>query len=282
MSAGNSAATPVSDGKHVAAVFGNGVVVVYTTEGERLWGKFIEAAQDMFGHSSSPLLLDGKVIVHIKDLVALDVATGKEAWRVTLRAGHASPVAAQLGKETVIVSPAGAIVRASDGKVLAKGEFRTSQSSPVVSGDTIYVFGQTLEAHRVSRSESGEVSLARLWNRPGAQEKHHIPSPVVHDGLVYGVTTGGYLEVLDGKSGEQVYRQRLGGGQVYSSVTLAGGLLYAIDTAGRAVVFKPGRTYQRVAVNTLEDTGSCPVFAGDQLYLRGRQNLYCVSARGTP
>jgi hypothetical protein len=94
------------------------------------------------------------------------------------------------------------------------------------------------------------------------------------------VSTAGILEVLDAKTGEEVYRQRLGtNGQLYSSITLAGGLLYAVDTRGKAVVFKPGRKYQRVAVNDLEETGSCLVFVGDQLYLRGLKNLYCLSSK---
>jgi outer membrane protein assembly factor BamB len=280
-SATNTAATPVSDGKHVAAVFGNGVVAVYTPEGKREWGRFIESPRVGFGHAASPLLLDGMLIVHIKDLVALDVTTGKEVWRVELPAAHASPVATHLGKDDVVISPAGAVVRARDGKVLARGKFRASQSSPVVQGDTVYLFGRTLEAHKLAQDDKGEVSVTQLWSRDGAREMHHLPSPLVHDGLLYGVTTGGYLEVLDAKTGERTYRERLGLGQVYSSVTLAGGLLYTLDTRGRAVVFKPGRRFEKVAVNELEGTGSCPVFDGDQLYLRGQRNLYCVSAKGT-
>jgi outer membrane protein assembly factor BamB len=280
MSAGNSAGTPVSDGKYVATVFGNGVAAVYTLEGKRLWGKLIESPRITFGPSASPLLLQGKLIVHFKDLVGLDVATGKEAWRVPLTATHASPVATRLGKDDVVVSPTGAIVRARDGKVLARGKFRTSQSSPVLDGDAIYLFGSTFEAHKLSRGEGGEVKVTSLWSRDGYGDRQHLPSPVVHDGLIYGVTTGGFVEVLDAKTGERVYRQRLNLSQVYSSVTLAGGLLYAFDVRGKAVVFKTGRRFERVAVNQLEGTGSCPVIAGDHLYVRGKQNLYCLSAKG--
>jgi outer membrane protein assembly factor BamB len=276
--AGNTAATPVSDGKHVAAVFGNGIVAVYTPEGKRLWGRFVESPRIGFGHSASPLLLQGKLIVHFKDLVALDVATGKEVWRVALPAAHASPVATRLGEEDVVISPAGSVVRARDGKVLARGEFRASQSSPVLHGDTIYLFERRLEAHKLSGGAGGEVSVTPLWSRPGPREMHHLPSPVVHEGLLYGVSTGGFLEVTDTRTGKEVYRQRLGVSQVYGSLALAGGLLYVADTRGRAVVVKPGRRFERVAVNELEGTGSCPVFAGDHLYVRGRQHLYCLSA----
>ncbi len=131
--AGNTAATPVSNGKYVAAVFGNGVVAVYEPTGKRVWAKFVEAPRIDKGLSASPLLSGEKLIVHIKDLLALDLATGKEVWRAALTATHASPVLARLGKEDVVVSPAGAVVRASDGKVLGKGPFRSSDNSPVVA-----------------------------------------------------------------------------------------------------------------------------------------------------
>jgi hypothetical protein len=106
-----------------------------------------------------------------------------------------------------------------------------------------------------------------------------LPSPLVHDGLLYGVTMSGVLEVVDVKTGKQVYRQRLGLGQIYSSVSLAGDRLFVVDLRGKTAVFKPGRTFERVALNDLEGTGACPVFAGEHLYLRGRQNLYCVGGK---
>jgi outer membrane protein assembly factor BamB len=109
--------------------------------------------------------------------------------------------------------------------------------------------------------------------------ERRYPSPLVHDGLLYTANTSGILEVFDVKTGTSVYRQRLPVRQLYASLALAGGLIYAFDLDGTAVVFKPGRTFERVAVNKLEGTGSCPVFADDQLYVRGRRNLYCVSAR---
>jgi hypothetical protein len=92
------------------------------------------------------------------------------------------------------------------------------------------------------------------------------------------VTTSGILNVIEVNTGKRVYRQRLPVSQVYSSVALAGGLVYVLDLRGRAVVFKPGRRFERVAVNHLEGTGSCPVFAGQHLYVRGRRNLYCLSS----
>ena len=111
-----------------------------------------------------------------------------------------------------------------------------------------------------------------------AGSPENCPSPVMHDGLLYSATNSGFLTVSEAKSGKQVYRQRLPLGTTYSSVTLGGGLMYILDLQGKAIVFKPGRTFERVATNNLEGTGSCPSFAGGHLYVRGTRNLYCVSA----
>ncbi len=276
--AGNSAATPVSDGKHVAAVFGNGVVAVYTPEGKRLWARFVEPSGIEKGNSASPLLFGDKLIVHLRDLVALDVTSGKEVWRVAVPSTHASLVAAQLGKEGIIVCPAGALVRARDGKVLVQGKFHASEGSPVVSGDILCVPDRNgLTAHKMTLSEDGQVTLTSLWTAGGGGKRY--PSPLAHDGLLYNVNNGGILEVLDLKTGERVYRERLPLGEVYGSVALAGKLIYVFDTRGKAVVFKPGQTFERVAVNQGEGTGSCPVFAGNQIYVRSQQALSCVSAK---
>jgi outer membrane protein assembly factor BamB len=276
---GNAAATPAYDGKYVAAVFGNGIVAVYSTEGKRQWIKFIETPTIGFGHSASPVLVAGKLIVHLNDLVALDPATGKELWRLPLSARHASPIATRLGKEDVLITPAGPIVRVRDGKVLSKGKFSLSESSPLLQGGVVYASNSgQIRAFKLSQSDEGDVVLAELWKASAARDRR-TPSSVLHDGLLYAVNTNGMLEVIDTKGGEQVYKQRLPINHVYSSITLAGGYLFVLDMRGKAVVFKPGRRYEQVALNQLEGTGASPVFIGDHLYVRGQQHLYCLGAK---
>ncbi len=278
---GNAAATPACDGKHVAAVFGTGIVGVYTTEGKRLWLRFLETPHIGFGHSASPVIVGNHLIVHLDDLIALELTTGKELWRMTLPPAHASSLPIRLGKEDVLVTPAGAIVRVRDGKVVARGKYRLSESSPVLVGDILYASASgSIQAFRLS-GDDDTVTLEPLWKADAARDRR-TPSSLSHDGLLYAVTTGGMLEVLDEKTGELVYKQRLPMNQVYSSVTLAGSYLYVLDTRGKAVVFKPGRRYERVALNTLEGTGGSPVFVGDRMYVRGQKHLYCLSAKEKP
>jgi hypothetical protein len=116
---------------------------------------------------------------------------------------------------------------------------------------------------RTTRPSPG-TSLSRSF-----RGNHRECAAVIHSAI---------LEVIDLKNGERIYRERLPLSEVYGSAALAGKLIYVFDTRGKAVVFKPGQTFERVAINQCEGTGCCPVFAGNQLYVRSQQALCCVSA----
>ena len=87
--------TPVTDGTHVVALFGIiGRLVAWDMNGKELWtvdigvldsGWFFDPTYQ-WGHSSSPIIHDGKVIVQAdiqKDsfIAAYDVRTGKQLWK---------------------------------------------------------------------------------------------------------------------------------------------------------------------------------------------------------
>jgi outer membrane protein assembly factor BamB len=272
----NSAATPISDGNYVYAVFGNGIVCCCTVKGERRWIKFLETPGIVFGHSSSPALIDGKLIVHLNDLFGIEAATGEVAWRVPLTARHASPMALRVGETPVVVSPAGAVVRVADGQVLLKnGALGASECTPVLHEGVLYAVPGGARALRLVPAGEDAVKLEKLWECRTAGDRR-TPSPVLLEGLLYAVTTGGMLEVIDAASGEEVYRRRLGISNLYSSITEAGGKLYISDTRGTTIVIAPGREYREVARNKLEGFGSSPVFSGRRMFVRTRQHLYCI------
>jgi outer membrane protein assembly factor BamB len=273
---GNSAATPVSDGKNVYALFGNGIVCAYSAAGEKRWVKFLEASPITFGHSSSPVLVDGKLLIHLKDLVALNPNNGEEIWRVALPPTYATAVPMRIGTTTVIVSPSGAVVRVSDGKVLLRnGSLHTSECTALVHDETLYVCGDRARALRLTAAGDDAVKVERLWETRISGGRR-TPSAVLHDGLLYAVTTDGKLDVLDARSGEAVYQQRLNVGEVYASATAAGKYLFFGGTKGAAVAVKAGKEYDEAASNKVDGFGSSPVFSGRRLYLRTRQYLYCI------
>src|SRR5437764_1255579 len=76
-----AAATPVTDGKTIYAIFANGIVRAVDLDGKPRWTKCIAAPLSTgYGRAASPLLVDGKLIVHMTSLYALDAETGKQRW----------------------------------------------------------------------------------------------------------------------------------------------------------------------------------------------------------
>jgi outer membrane protein assembly factor BamB len=272
----NSAATPVSDGSRVYAVFGHGVACAFTLAGEPVWAKYLEFPTIGFGGTSSPVLSDGKLVVHLNDLMALDCSTGEIVWRTKLAARHASPLAAEVDGRAVIVSPGGAVVSSADGKILLNdGQLTTSECSSIVHDGVLYRVNDGRAAALRLKADGEKVVLERLWEEKVAAGRR-TPSPVRHDGLLYTANTDGILDVLDAATGEQVYRQRLNMGSLYSSVALGGGSLYFSGTKGTTVVIAPGREFEERARNELEPLGSNLVFADRRIYVRTKVNLWCI------
>jgi outer membrane protein assembly factor BamB len=274
---GNTAATPICDGKHVFAVFGTGIVAAYDMQGERKWIRFVEGATIGFGHASSPVLVDDKLIVHFNDMAALDTETGKTVWRKELPARHATPIVVRVGTTSAIVSPSGHVVRASDGKLLAADPaLQVSEGSQIAQQGVVYAQAGKTSAFRLPTG--GDLTDLELLWQTNASGGRRTPSPVIHNGLLYGVTTNGILEVLDVESGDIEYRRRLDiGSNIYSSVTAAGDYIYITSTKGTTLVLHAGRKYMVAGQNQLEPMGSNPVFVGKRMYLRGHKHLYCIA-----
>jgi outer membrane protein assembly factor BamB len=274
---GRSSATPVTDGSHVYALFGTGVAVCYDVEGNMVWQKLIEAPNhpEAWGHSASPVLADGKLFVHIVNLVALDAATGEEAWRTAAPVKWGSSVATSVGGETVLITPAGYIIRASDGKILQSGLASLTFCAPVVHDGTAYFIQNGGKAIDLPATADGDY--AAKWT-VAIRDDRYYASPVVHEGLIYTMNRNNHFSVIDAATGEVVYETALplGAGDAYPSITMAGGHLYASNSNGKTVVFKPGREFEEVATCDLERFQCSPVFAGKRMYVRGWEHMYCI------
>ncbi len=110
-----AASTPACDGERVFCFFGSYGLVCYDLAGKPLWSKKLGPFRDEFGSASSPMLVDGKVILsedHDLDsfLLAVRSDNGETAWQ-TAREGftrsYSTPVAWEAnGKKQIVVSGA--------------------------------------------------------------------------------------------------------------------------------------------------------------------------------
>lgn len=273
--------TPVVDGAHVFTAFGSGVVAAHTVRGERLWAKKIQEPAHRWGHSASPVLGGGHLIVHFVDLIALDPATGEEAWRAESRVKWGSPAVARVAGADVIITPAGDVFRADSGEPLASAIGNLEFATPVVQDGVIYFIEKKATAVRLPGAL--DEPFEELWVGR-LQGSRHYASPVIHDGLIYAVSREEQFSILDAETGELVHERKLdlgsGSNSAYPSISLAGDKLYVSAESGTTVVLEPGREYREIARSSIGGFRSSPVFAGDRMYVRAFDALYCFGSQG--
>jgi len=283
---GYSSPTPVSDGKGVWALFNNGVAACYDLAGNRKWIVHVDAPPHRsWGHSASPVLHDGKLIVHVANMKALDAATGKLLWTAEGTAwAWGTPVVTRIGDQDVAVTPKGQIVRLAEGKVLASGLNKLTYNSPVLDGPVAYHIQAAATAARLAAGDGGAVKVEKLW-RAKLKNDRYYDSPVIQDGRIYAITRGNHLSILDAKDGKilngggEGARLDLGKGTTYPSIAAAGGHVFISSDNGTTAVLKPGPEADVVAKNRL-DTFSSPVFEGGRMYVRTYKYLYCIGRKG--
>jgi outer membrane protein assembly factor BamB len=302
---------PVSDGRHVWAWFASGIACCYDLDGTRRWIALDNRAGQHHGFATSPLLLEGKLIAYMHELLAFDAATGAAAWVEPICRNPASQWSAafqgslcalESGGAKLFMTPAGSVRGAADGKErFADARLaRTFQApTPVAQGDTVCTLNndgvlhilkfssgfEKLNSHRTVKFDTTPYRMFFLdW---------YMASPLVHDGLVYSLNVSGLLTVVDIRTAEIIYQKLLdfdafdGWGLLRPSLCLAGGRIYALGPTGTCLVLKPGRKFAQLAKNRLgavsalrpERFTATPVFDDDRVYLRGEHSLFCVQSQ---
>ncbi|MBI2946868.1 MAG: PQQ-binding-like beta-propeller repeat protein [Verrucomicrobia bacterium] len=150
---GNPAAsTPAFDGERLYVFFGSHGLVCYDLDGKKLWHHPLGPFQDEFGSSSSPVLVDDKVILQEDHdlnsfLMAIDRSTGQMVWKTprpdAVRSYSTPTVWTANGRKQLLV--AGALELAgydpSNGEKLwwVNGLARIVIPIPVAAQDMIYM-----------------------------------------------------------------------------------------------------------------------------------------------
>lgn len=275
---GYSTCTPVSDGKNVWVLFGTGVTACYDLDGNRKWITFVEQPTKGYGHSASPLLADGKLIVHIRGVTALDAATGKILWQnKTSRSAWGTGIIEKIGRTEVVITPAGDVLRLSDGKRLAKSISKLDFCQPLLEDGKLY-FVQRGGRCLTLPADAGEGMRPETVYTFKVKKDRYYASPVLDDGRIYAITRANNFSVINAADGTLLHEEALKGlgGTAYPSITLAGEYLFVSSDKGKTIVMKPGAKPEVVAQNSLEPFRSSPVFKGSRMYIRGLKHLWCI------
>lgn len=317
---GYAGQTPVSDGRTICVFYTTGITAGYDLDGKRKWIARGAGGGSEHGNFASPILAQGKVVVWANELRAYDVESGKLAWTAPAKSSNTYGSCFKLtsGGEDVACFQSGYFVRLRDGQpIWDKQIFGDAVPTPIVEGNTIYARigyprnnneARGFAAFRIPDStDSGKlartVEIQTEWaddelvidKKKNPFDRDYVASPLLVDGLIYRVTQAGGLIVNDAATGEIVYRKILplkpkteywNWAGVGASPALAGQLIYIFDNQGLAVIMKPGRQYEQVALNTIQelrDNGksqaqflASPIFESNHIYYRSPGYLYCI------
>jgi outer membrane protein assembly factor BamB len=308
---GNEAsASPCTDGTHVWAFAGTGDLACFDLAGNEVW-KF--NAQDRYGKfriqhgmHTTPLLHGDRLYVFLLHtdgqwVLALDKTTGKEVWKVTRptdgrgegQHSYASPFLWRKGNDAYLLvhgcdyttahrlEDGREIWRLSDlnPKMPRYNPTLRFVASPTAASDLIVVpTAKNGPVVAVKPDASGTItagSSSELWRRPKGTPD--VPSPVIHDGLVYLCGEFGTLTCLDAQSGKEHYQQDLHRTRYRASPVWADGKLYLTARDGTFSVVKAGPKFELVATNKLPDTFTAsPAISNGRIYLRGFEALYAI------
>ena len=284
--AGFTAPQPVSDGKSVLVSFGTGVTVAYDLDGKRKWVTVESHPNLEHGYTASPLLVDGRLLVYMGELRALDANTGKVLWarpRFLLQGSgrtychfHGTGCLVDDAGVRLAFFNNGEFVRVGDGKTVHVDFWKLTTartSTPVVAGGLIYAVatgGGGINVLRPGAPAGDALKVDIVRNVPFDTAKYprfymtsYNASPLLHEGLLYAMDDCGVLTVVDVEKGAVVYQKMLdldlymhhnfgvGRGGAGSSPTLAGKYIYIFGNQGTCLVLEPGRTFKPVARNRL-------------------------------
>jgi len=107
------------------------------------------------------------------------------------------------------------------------------------------------------------------------EDTPETPSPlVVHDNVFF-IKNGGIVTVINRKTGDVVYKNRIGapGGYV-SSPLLAGNRIYTCSYSGIVSVLSAVEYKLLAQIKLKEKIGASPVAVDDVLYIRTDKHLY--------
>ena len=124
------------------------------------------------------------------------------------------------------------------------------------------------------------VECRSLLGTVARQQQQGGASPLlVGDELYFVSDSGGMLTCLDAKTGNENYRERLGG-EHNASLLHADGRIYISSRNGATAVIEPGKTFKLIAKNELPGQTMASIAIADRaMFLRTDAALYRIEEK---
>jgi outer membrane protein assembly factor BamB len=280
---GHAASTGATDGKHFFAIFSTGDLVAVDLNGEIAWTRAFGTPKSSYGYASS-LIAYKHLFVQIDDshsavLYALDPATGQTVWQTerTVRESWASPMIATTGDRELVVlaeNPTATAYDVNTGKMVLSTKCLGGEvaPSPAYARGTVVVANEYAKLSAISL-DSGKV----MWS--GEDDLPNVASPLATEDFVLTANASGVVNCYRRGTGRKQWTHEFDA-SFYPSPILAADLIYAMDNGGTMHIFRAAEEFVSVADLELgEESLATPAFAGDAMFIRGKDDLYCVGVK---
>ncbi|QEG23997.1 outer membrane protein assembly factor BamB family protein [Mariniblastus fucicola] len=292
---GYASASPATDGNYLYINFGSYGLYCYDLEGNLRWkrddlGKM--QTRGTFGQGSSVALHDNILILPWDHegqsrIEAIDCDTGETIWKKMRDepTAWATPLVVEVDDRKQVIHSGQNYSRGYDlntGEEIwkASGLSQRPVACPTVFGNTGFFAsfrrGAVLQA--IPLNQTGDISQNGIvWSIN--RQTPDVPSLLLSENRLY-FTGGnnGILTCVNAETGEPFFNpQRLPIGGVYSSPVAANGNVFITSRDGETVVIRDAVTFSVVSRNDIgEPVDSTLALADDEIFIRGRDHLFCV------
>jgi len=279
----------VVDGRVLAYGVRGTLSCLNAADGKVLWRKDdLSGVFPRFFTASSPLVAEGLSIAQLGGeekggIYAYVLANGDPKWKWTEDgSGYASPALLNVeGVKMVVALTAKRLVglSVSDGKLLWETPFAPAgraynAATPIIDGSTVIFAGSGRGTKAVKIEKAGDAfAVKELWSNP--ENAVQFNTPVLKNGLLYGLSQKGDLFCLGAKDGKTLWTSPMGA-KDFGSVVDAGSVLMALGTPGELTIFEPGeKEFKKLASYKVAQTEmyAYPVPAGNHLFIKDKDSL---------
>jgi outer membrane protein assembly factor BamB len=303
-----ASATPATDGRIVVASFGSHGLHAYDIDGTFRWkvdlGRMDVGAYDVpsveWGTASSPIIWKDLVILQVDTqadsfLIAVKADNGETVWKTDREElpSWGTPTVAETSDGPVLVANASNFIRGYDPRT-GRELWRLGGSSKITAPTPIFDEGLFVVASGrgperpifvVRPGARGDITLAAgatsnasvAWSKTGRGS--YMPTPLSYKGQLYVLANNGVFDAYNLKTGEELYRQRLGtiGSGFSASPVAADGKIYLSNEDGEMIVVEAGPQFRQIAVNSMGDLlMATPALSRGVMYVRTARSLFAI------
>jgi outer membrane protein assembly factor BamB len=262
--------------------------------------KEFKTANPFFGTSTSPIVVDGKVIVMVggkgSGVVAFNVKDGKPVWQATDDpASYSSPT--KVGNQLVFLTGAHLLGVSTKGQKLWSVPFEgkvgpiiESSATPIEAGDL--VIGSTVSSGAIAlkvTEKDGKYTTQEAWRNKTLT--CYFSTPVVVGEYLYMVNGTASitnptitLRCVELKSGKVAWEKK-GVGAYHAAILRCGPAgrerLLMLNDEGELTLFEPNaKEFKPLAKSKVcGKTWAHPALVDGRLYLRDEKELVCVELK---